>query len=314
MPEDNLQKDISRNREIIAKGSKSFAFASLILDQKTRAYTHQLYAWCRYCDDEIDGQTLGFDQQTPKTSEQRQRFKYIEEQTQLALTGESLTNPVMRGLQRVCLECEIPAKYPLDLLKGFAMDINDHVYTCYEDTLRYCYYVAGSVGVMMAIIMGIKDQSTLTRAMDLGIAFQLTNISRDVYEDLEQGRVYIPEPWLQDVGISSQADMFDRSQEVFNTVERLLDDAENYYTSATYGIAKLPFRSAMAIAVARLVYREIGRVVKVRGKQAWDSRVSVSKIRKASFVLPAIKQVLGNYLGATSMPSERLNMFVFPSE
>jgi phytoene synthase len=134
---------------------------------------------------------------------------------------------------------------------------------------------------MMAYIMGVRDDPTLQRAMDLGIAFQLTNIARDVVDDAHIGRVYLPSDWLSEAGVASEA-VLERQHRraVSEVVRRLLREADRYYDSARTGIAQLPFRSAWAIETAKEVYRDIGRVVLRRGEGAWDERASTSPARK----------------------------------
>ena len=136
---------------------------------------------------------------------------------------------------------------------------------------------------MMARVMHVTDAAVLRRAQDLGLAFQLTNISRDVIEDAQDGRVYLPADWLVEVGLeptaAAVADPANRAA-VHAVTRRLLAVAEPYYDSARDGLRGLPFRSSMAIAAARGVYREIGRKVVRRGPDAWDKRVSVGKAMK----------------------------------
>ena len=141
---------------------------------------------------------------------------------------------------------------------------------------------------MMAYVMGVRDEPTLDRATDLGLAFQLTNICRDVVEDAQVGRVYIPLDWLTEAGVP--ADRVAASEfrgAVFGVVRRILFEAERYYASAWLGISQLPPRSAWAIAAANAVYRDIGRLILERGPRAWDTRTSTSKARKISLVLGA---------------------------
>ena len=184
-------------------------------------------------------------------------------------------------------------RYPLDLLDGFAMDARGHRYASVDDTILYSYHVAGVVGVMMAIIMGARDTATLNRACDLGIAFQLTNISRDVIPDAREGRIYLPADWLADRGIDARNIADEQSRTgVYEVVEQLLDLADNYYASARFGLSALPLRSAWAIAAARRVYREIGAEVRRRGPGAWDGRTVVSKQRKLACVAAALIDAL----------------------
>jgi phytoene synthase len=162
------------------------------------------------------------------------------------------------------------------------MDVEGRRYRTLDETLDYCYHVAGVVGVMMAYIMGVRDEPTLDRATDLGLAFQLTNICRDVIEDAEIGRVYLPENWLVEAGVpvGKVASPAHRSG-IFEVARRVLAEADRYYISSWLGISQLPLRSAWAVAAANAVYRDIGRLILKRGPGAWDSRTSTSRGRKA---------------------------------
>jgi phytoene synthase len=171
----------------------------------------------------------------------------------------------------------------MDLIDGFAMDVEHRDYRTLDDVMTYCWHVAGVVGVMMARVMGVTDPETLRRAQDLGLAFQLTNISRDVIEDAEDGRVYLPADWLIEAGLEPTAEAVAEPanrDRVHAVTSRLLAVAEPYYDSARDGLRGLPFRSAMAIAAARGVYREIGRKVRRGGHGVWRERVSVGRVMK----------------------------------
>lgn len=268
---------VEHSRQLIEKGSKSFAGAARLFDEDTKASAYMLYAWCRHCDDEIDGQELGFNV-APGTVivPPDVRLAAITQQTMAAIDGHA-EHPVFQALARVVAKHDIPARHPMELIEGFRMDVEDRHYQTLDDTLSYCYHVAGVVGVMMAMIMGVRDTAALNRASDLGIAFQLTNIARDVIPDAVAGRVYLPADWLTEAGLTA-ADIADPDQRVavFAVVNRLLNEADRYYLSARYGLPALPLRAAWAIAAARRIYRQIGAVVRKRGPRAWDTRAGVS--------------------------------------
>ncbi len=273
---------------VIEKGSKSFAAAARLFDQETRANAYLLYAWCRHCDDQTDDQELGFDGSRLEVSEGRSRVEALRAQTLRALSGERVDDPVFAGLQRVVRESEIPHRYPLEHLDGFVMDVEGRRYQSFGETIEYCYHVAGVVGVMMAYVMGVRDEPTLDRATDLGLAFQLTNICRDVMEDAEVGRIYLPRDWLHEAGVPAvEIRHPDHREAVFEVVRRVLAEADRYYASSWLGISQLPFRSAWAVAAANAVYRDIGRLILERGPRAWDGRVSTGKKRKIRLVLGA---------------------------
>jgi phytoene synthase len=272
---------VDTSRLIIQRGSKSFAAAAKIFDQETRDNAYMLYAWCRYCDDQIDNQELGFNSQPQSTDKTQLILAELRQQTQAAINDEPSDNPIFEGLRYVLKRNEIPGRYALELLDGFAMDATEHKYRTLEETLQYCYYVAGVVGIMMAYVMGTREQTALQRATDLGIAFQLTNIARDVREDAEIGRIYLPGDWLAETGIAADEILApENAAALAKVVERLLNEADRYYLSANEGLRSLGFRSAWAVAAAREVYRAIGDIVRERGETAWEERVVVRKRRK----------------------------------
>ncbi len=273
--------------ESIAKGSKSFALASLLFGKAMQADVHMLYAWCRHCDDVIDGQTLGGDAPDGRLSREdmHNRLELLRAQTKMALNGERTRVPAFDGFSGVAARRRIPEAYPMDLLDGFAHDAEGRTYETLDALMDYCYGVAGVVGVMMAIVMGVspEDEETLDRACDLGLAFQLTNICRDVVDDAEGGRIYLPLDWLKQAGVpgtpEALRDPANRNA-IASVVAKVLREADRYYDSSREGARRLPMRAAAAVLAARNVYREIGRKVERLGPAAWDKRTVISNPRK----------------------------------
>jgi phytoene synthase len=266
----------------IEVGSKSFAAAARLFSRDVRRSVLMLYAWCRHCDDTVDGQELGFRSgAAPSPADARRQLVLLREMTRRAYAGEARLDPAFAGFQEVVHKHAIDPRFAFDHLAGFAMDVEAAHYETIDDLMRYCYHVAGVVGLMMAEIMGVRDEAVLDRACDLGLAFQLTNIARDIVEDAEAGRCYIPAQWLVDAGVPAHEIALPRHRAALAKIAaRLVDHAEPYYESAAGGIAALPLRSAWAIATARNVYRQIGIEVKRRGARAWDERVGTSKAAK----------------------------------
>lgn len=277
----------------INRGSKSFAIAARLFNAKTYRHAIMLYAWCRHCDDEIDGQVLGHGQQSPEPDEQMRRLAQIQQQTRDALAGRSTEHPAFQGLQLVYKACAIPERYPLELLEGFEMDIHPKPYVNLDDTLTYSYHVAGTVGAMMACVMGVRDSTILDRAVDLGLAFQLTNICRDLLQDAQDQRVYLPSRWLEEAGAPKDLSLFPKATSALAKVcARVLDEADRYYESAAFGIARLPWRSAWAVSTAAAVYRDIGRLVTQQGSRAWTGRTATGKARKLWLALTSLVYAL----------------------
>ena len=272
----------------IRTGSKSFALASRLFDAATRDLVWDLYAWCRHCDDVVDGQELGHGHLAP--TDRDARLMALRAGTAAAFAGTAGVSGPFAALARVVAATNLPPVLAEDHLAGFAMDTSGRRYESFDETLDYCYHVAGVVGLMMAWVMGVRDRAVLCRASDLGLAFQLSNIARDVGDDLVAGRVYLPSAWLRDAGASLvDGQPLDSAiaARVAPAVARLLTEAERYYDSAWHGVPHLPGRSAWAVATARLVYRDIGRAVRARGAAAWTSRTVVGTPRKLGRLVQA---------------------------
>lgn len=277
---------LDQARQSIAHGSKSFAMASKFLPPGMHEDCVMLYAWCRHADDVIDGQEAGF--AVAVTQDPASRLADLRDLTHRALAGQP-SAPVYAGLARVVAARGIPHRHVDELLDGFAMDVDGRVYRDMNDLLDYCYHVAGVVGVMMARIMGVRDEAVLDRASDLGLAFQLTNIARDVIDDARIGRTYLPRDLLAAQGIGP-VDAGDASQRpaLHRVALHLLDQAEIYYRSADTGIAALPRRPALAIAAARNIYRQIGVKLRAQGPDAWDGRLSTTRGEKLRLAARAV--------------------------
>ncbi len=285
-------------RVSIDKGSKSFALASKLFDKKTRERAWLLYAWCRRCDDIADGQEHGG--ALSNDGDAAGRLVRIRTLTQQAFDELPTGDPAFDAFGLVARECHIPYHYADDLIAGFALDAEDWRPQTTEDLIRYCYHVAGVVGIMMALVMGVdpQDDETLSRACDLGYAFQLANIARDVREDADAGRCYLPQDWLDAAGIgsptisTSSPDIDFWSDEAADArrqiTQRLADKAQRYEASARLGARKLPFRSRWAVLAAAGIYGDIAREVGRRGEKAWDQRVVTTKTAKLSWVARAL--------------------------
>jgi phytoene synthase len=262
----------------MAKGSGSFHLATRMFGRSLREDVWQLYAWCRYCDDEIDGQDHGRGAEALSSEERAARLARLRRETKAALAGKEVSEPAFKAFQHVALEHRLAETWPLEMLDGFAMDVDHATYPTVESTLRYCWGVAGVVGVMMASIMGVADEAVLRRAQDLGLACQLTNICRDIAEDAANGRVYLPADVLEKAGLNAEPSDITAAvgtTALFAAASEMLDLADRYYASARAGIRFLPFRAAVAIAVARDIYREIGRRIMRKGPAALAQRATV---------------------------------------
>jgi 15-cis-phytoene synthase len=191
------------------------------------------------------------------------------------------------------------------VIDGFALDAAGWHPRSEGDLLRYCFHVAGAVGVMMAAVMGVPegDADTLDRACDLGLAFQLNNIARDISEDDAGGRCYLPDEWLAEADIPPGQHMSPTFRpQLVALVQRLVDMAEQHEAAARLGAARLAFRHRWAVLSAANIYGAIGREVRSQGAAAWDHRVHTSTLAKLGHVAMALVQALRPPPPVSQMP------------
>ena len=288
--------------------------ASRLFDPATRDLVWDLYAWCRHCDDVVDGQTLGHERVA--VPDRNVRLASLHAGTDAAFAGTAPADDPFGALARVVTATGLPRRLADDHLAGFAMDTDGRMYATVDDTLDYCYHVAGVVGLMMAWVMGVRDPQVLSRASDLGLAFQLSNIARDVGDDLAHGRLYLPADWLREAGVMLTPGVplgAPAAAAVAPAVARVIAEAERYYDAAWYGIPHLPGRSAWAVATARRVYRDIGRAVAARGADAWTSRTVIGTPTKlARLAQAAVDTLWLRTAGRLAGGSGRVGVFMRP--
>lgn len=286
---------VELSRRSIKRGSKSFSAASRLFDRQTRERVWLLYAWCRRCDDIADAQELGG--ALGDQSGAGERLARIRALTAKAFAGEATGDPAFDALGVVARESGITPAMAEDVIAGFALDADDWRPRSTRDLMRYCYHVAGAVGTMMALVMGVRpdDADTLDRACDLGFAFQLANIARDVVEDDAAARCYIPVEWLVEEDIEpGQHTKPHHRQELADMAAQLVSLMEQHEAAARIGAARLPFRSRWAVLSAARIYGAIGREVRRRGANAWDRRVSTTKADKIHHAAAAFVEALVN--------------------
>lgn len=276
------------SRDVIAGGSQSFAAASRLFDRATRERAWLLYSWCRAADDITDGQILGHEGKASSNPAAAQAD--LEARTRAALCGDEPVAPPFAALRQVVRETGIPRDLIDHHIAGFALDAQAWRPATADDLMQYCYHVAGSVGCMMAMVMGVDpaDEDTLDRACDLGISFQLANIARDIVPDAQVGRCYLPQAWLSEFSMA-EADIAapGHRQTLAIFAQRLISLASAYRLSARVGAARLALRSRLAVLCADAIYGAIGDKVVARGPNAWEKRVNVSKAGKAYLIARA---------------------------
>jgi phytoene synthase len=261
----------------IRSGSRSFYAASWLLPAWARRRALALYAFCRLSDDAID---LGGGEEALAGLRARLAAVY---------DGRPQDHSADRAFADLVRACHIPRELPEALIEGFAWDCEGRRYRTLDDLCDYAARVAGAVGAMMTLLMGVRDPVALARGCELGLAMQLTNIARDVGEDARAGRLYLPIDWLAEAGIDADAFLVtpNPSPALARVVARLLAQADRLYESSRQGVARLPAACRPAILGAAAIYAEIGREVTRRDCDSVTARVRVRGRRKLALIAAA---------------------------
>ena len=268
-------------------GSRSFHAAGRLLPRAIRAPATALYAFCRAADDAIDHAPP--DGRDAALADLHARLDAI----YAGVPGPAAAD---RAFAHVVADTGMPRTLPDALLEGFAWDAAGRRYASIEELEAYAARVAGTVGAMMTVIMGVRAPATLARATELGLAMQLTNIARDVGEDARAGRLYLPLDWLAEAGVDADAFLADPvgSPAVRATIVRLLDHADGLYRHATRGVAGLPAACRPAIHAAGLFYRAIGHAARRPGFDPVAARAVVPGPQKALLAAQALGRCVGD--------------------
>ncbi|WP_337190775.1 phytoene/squalene synthase family protein [Qipengyuania oceanensis] len=286
---------VAKARDMIARGSTSFTAASMLFARGTRERTWLLYAWCRRCDDIADGQELGGELKPQANTEDL--VTGIRVLTRRALEGQPTADIGFDSFGQVASEAGLTMEEAEEVIKGFELDGDGWRPRTEKDLIRYCYHVAGAVGVLMARVMGVPRDAdeVLDRACDLGIAFQLANIARDLDEDDAGGRCYLPQEWLAEIDVPPGQHMKPPYRFATSALAaRLVQRMEQYEAAAKLGAAHLHFRQRWAVLSAARIYGAIGRKVRDRGQLAWNSRVHTTTPEKIWHVAAAMWEAAVN--------------------
>jgi phytoene synthase len=266
-------------RRLIAAGSRSFAAASMLLPKATRQAAYALYAFCRVSDDAVDDPARAAD-----------AIERLRRRLDLAYAGTPAESAVDRAFADVVIRYAVPRALPEALIDGFAWDVRGLRCETESDVFAYAVRVAGSVGAMMTVLMGVRDPLVAARACDLGVAMQLTNIARDVGEDAAAGRLYLPRAWMREAGLDPDRwlarPVFDAR--IAAVIARLLRVADALYQRADKGIGGLPAGCRAGIFAARHLYSGIGAAVARRGFDSVSARARVPGGRKIWLIARAM--------------------------
>ena len=268
---------LAQAKSTLAAKGKTFNWARRLLNPTHGNRAARLYAFCRYLDDCAD--------EAASPSEAHARLQAVD----TALQSGSSTDPKVADALLLFRECGIDPAIPRELIKGLLDDLAAVRIRDEAELLRYCYRVAGTVGLMMCDVLDVKHPAASAFAIDLGIAMQLTNICRDVHEDAQLGRRYLPASLVGDL---DPAALLTASPTIQATTQKavahLLKLADRYYASGEQGLPYLPLRARHGIRVAGRLYRAIGAHIKAQDCNVWAGRARVGLTQKTTLTLSSV--------------------------
>jgi phytoene synthase len=246
-----------------------------MLPKEKRWDTYALYNFCRYADNIVD---------KPRNRSAEELIEEVDmlakELTMAYSSGES-EHPVIKSFIYVARKYEIPIKYPMELLEGVKMDLVKNRYETFDDLYLFAYRVAGVVGILMTYVLGYKDKSAFVYAEKLGIAMQLTNILRDVQEDKNMGRIYLPQDEIKQFDLHEEDFFAENITDKFRKFMSFqVSRAHRYYNEAYDGVKLLTDNTQFAIYSARKIYQGILYQIEARNFNPFMGRVFVSQTRK----------------------------------
>ena len=264
------------NTYSIKSEGKSFYWASFFLPKKNRIAASRLYSICRYLDDVADNSKLD------TSSEIKNIFNQIKENESSEINIFFKKNNINLGILK-------------DLIDGLISDQQNVRVTDEKELIDYSYKVAGTVGLMMLPIINTKDAEARKHAIDLGIAMQLTNIARDVYEDAKMNRLYLPKEWLGQVSVSDLIDnkLDDQKKRLIElSIKNLIELSDKFYANGFSGMKFIPLRTRLAIFFAAKIYKGIGEKIKSGGYVYKLERIYLNKLEKMWSTIFSIPEFL----------------------
>ncbi len=260
------------SREITRREAKNFYYAFLTLPQERRRAIYVAYAFCRYCDDAVD---------TAESVDQKMAtLQSLHASLNDAYTGRT-SDPLFLALADVADRHDIPEEYFKQVIHGVESDLTKVRYQDFEELRSYCYQVASVVGLICLQIFGYKDDSAREHAIDLGLAMQLTNIARDIQEDLGLGRIYLPQDEIARFGYSEEALEAGIVNESFINLMRFqAQRARGYFDSGFKLLPYLSPRSRACPAVMGQLYSKVLQRIEEAEFDVFQHRISLSKTEK----------------------------------
>lgn len=284
MKTDELKKAYQYCENVTRQNAKSFYFAAKFLPKEKQPPIYALYALCRHVDDEIDEAELRSEAESAaivekwKESLQTIYSKARTDNSQLTTHNSQL---VLLAWQDLLQTYKIPQNLPLELMKGVVQDTYIKRYQTFDELYVYCYRVASTVGLMACEIFGYQGEKTLDYAEKLGIGMQLTNILRDIGEDADKGRIYLPQEDLEKFGVTEKQILAKQFDENFIELMKFeIARARKYYAESEKGISLLPKDVRFTVLLALRLYAKILDEIERQNYDVFKQRAHTTKSQK----------------------------------
>ena len=254
----NSSKDLKRE-------GKSFYWASFFLPKSSKKKAGILYSICRYFDDIADKYSVDQTEYLKDTIEEVKKNK--NNKVNIFFQKNKINNSIF-----------------IDLIEGLILDQQEIRIQNKEELIKYSYHVAGTVGLMMSKIIGVKNAQAAKSAIDLGIGMQLTNIARDVYEDSKMKRIYLPANWIPNISLNNLNNLNEYNSEndakISKAIHKVINLSEKFYINGFAGLKYIPFSSRLGIFIAANVYKGIGTKIKSNKKKYSRERIYLNSFEK----------------------------------
>lgn len=284
----DLRPAYSHCRAITRFHAKTFYMATRFLPNEKQRSIFAIYGLCRYLDNLVDDSIDLVNNEVVNISEIDLKLNEFKQNLISVYQGSLSSNPILTAFSDTVKKYHIPIDLPFLLIDGVRSDLNKNRYNTFQELYDYSYKVASVVGLMTSRVFGYKDESALEYAINLGIAMQLTNILRDVGEDLERDRIYLPSDELKKFNVTEE-ELFEGtlSERFIELMKFQVTRARKYYEKADQGISLLNKDSRLPVYLARYNYSRILDKIEENKYNVFDERAYLSGFEKFT-VLPKI--------------------------
>lgn len=281
----DLRQAYAYCRRITREYAKTFYMATRFLPNKKQRSIFAIYALCRYVDDLVDEAEDLILNKKITAGDTRELLEQWKDKLRRTYNGEQFNDPILLAFSDVLRQYHIPIELPFELMDGVCMDLTKSRYQNFGELYDYSFKVASVVGLMVSEVFGYTTPKATDHAISLGIGMQLTNILRDIGEDLERDRIYLPQDELKRFGIS-EAQLFDHEidDSFIAFMEFQIQRAESYYEDADLGIPMLSSDSRYPVGMARLNYSRILQRIRENEYQVFTQRAYLSTTEKLSML------------------------------